>query len=242
MGPTDALSRKDEIETCDDNREITLLKGKDQYFHIHAIDATLIEKISSSNGDPIVMKALATMNNDSGEPWIPQTMAADWKFIDNTLYFKHRLNVPEPACPDLVKSLHKSVARGHEVFFQTLHCMQWDYLWPGMSTFLQKFISGCTNCQVAKVNTCPTVPGLSPLAVKISLPFSSILVDLIMGLPISHGFDSVMVMVDHGRTKGVMQPASEPAGESAQLRGESDKSVEGTATSASNDWACWYHQ
>ena len=27
MGPADALSRKDEIETGDDNREITLLKG-----------------------------------------------------------------------------------------------------------------------------------------------------------------------------------------------------------------------
>ena len=34
MGPTDALSRKDDIETCDDNREITLLKARDQYFHI----------------------------------------------------------------------------------------------------------------------------------------------------------------------------------------------------------------
>ena len=34
MGPADALSRKDEIETSGDNGEITLLKGKDQYFHI----------------------------------------------------------------------------------------------------------------------------------------------------------------------------------------------------------------
>ena len=72
MGPADALSRKDEIETCDDNREITLLKGKDQYFHIHTIDAALAKKISSSSEeDPIVTKALTTMNNDSGEPWIP---------------------------------------------------------------------------------------------------------------------------------------------------------------------------
>ena len=39
-----------------------------------------------------------------------------------------------------------------------------------------------------------------------------------------------------------MQPASKPAGESARMRGESDKSVEGTATSASDDWARWYHQ
>ena len=73
-----------------------------------------------------------------------------------------------------------------------------------MSTFLQKFISGRADCQAAKVNTYPTVPGLSPLAVETPLPFSLILVDLITGLPKSHGYDSVMVMVDHGLTKGVI--------------------------------------
>ena len=63
---------------------------------------------------------------------------------------------------------------------------------------------GCADCQAAKVNMHPTIPRLSPLAVETSLLFSSILVDLIMGLPNSHGFDSVMVMVDHGLTKGVI--------------------------------------
>ena len=76
MGPADALSQKDDIETSDDNREITLLKGKDQYFHIRAIDAALAKKISSlSTKDPIITKTLAAMNHNSGEPWIPQTMA-----------------------------------------------------------------------------------------------------------------------------------------------------------------------
>ena len=122
MGPADALSRKDEIETSDDNREITLLKGKDQYFHIRAINATPAKKISSSTAqDPIVTKALAAMNYDGSEPWIPRTTAADWKFINNSLYFKLRLYIPEPACHDLVKSLHNSPTGGHEGFFRTLH-------------------------------------------------------------------------------------------------------------------------
>ena len=73
-----------------------------------------------------------------------------------------------------------------------------------MSTFLRKFISGCADCQAAKVNTHPTVPGLSPLAIEHLLPFSSISVDLITGLPDSHRYDSVMVVVDHGLTKGVI--------------------------------------
>ena len=205
MGPTDALSRKDDIETSDDNREITLLKGKDQYFHIRAIDVALAKKISTSlTKDPIVSKALAAMNSDGGEPWIPCTTAADWKFINDSLYFKHHLYILESARHDLIKTLHNSPARGHEGFFRTLHRMQKDYWWPGMSTFLRKFISGCTDCQAAKVNTHPMIPGLSPLAMEHPLPFASISVDLITGLPDSHGYDSVIVVVDHGLMKGVI--------------------------------------
>ena len=54
------------------------------------------------------------------------------------------------------------------------------------------------------MNTHPTIPGLSPLAVESPLPFSSVSVDLITGLPDSHGYDSIMVVVDHGLTKGVI--------------------------------------
>ena len=205
MGPADALSWKDNIETSDDNWEITLLKSRDQYFHIHAINAALAKKISSlSTEDPVITTALAAMNHDNSKPWIPRTATTDWKFIDNSLYFKHRLYVPEPAHLELVQSLHESPAGGHEGFFRTLHRMQKDYWWPGMSTFLHRFIAGCANCQVAKVNTHPMVPGLSPLAIENPLPFSSTSVDLITGLPDSHGYDSIMVVVDHGLTKGVM--------------------------------------
>ena len=163
------------------------------------------KKLSSSTAvDPIISKALAAMNSDTKELWIPHTTAADWEFSNNTLYFKHHLYIPESARHDLVKSLHDSPTGGHEGFFRTLHRMQKDYWWPGMSTFLRKFISGCADCQAAKVNTHPTMPGLSPLAVEHPLLFSSISVDLITRLPNSHGYDSVMVMVDHGLTKGVI--------------------------------------
>ena len=72
MGPADTLSWKDKVKSSNDNQEITLLKGRDQYFHIHAIDAALANKIfTSSTMDPIVTKALTTMNDDSSKPWIP---------------------------------------------------------------------------------------------------------------------------------------------------------------------------
>ena len=115
MGPANALSRKDEVDTDDNNQEITLLKGRDQYYHIWAIDTTPAKKITlSSPSNPLVTKALATMNDEKGEPWISQTTKMDWEFADGALYFKHWLYVPELACHDLVKSLHKLPTRGHE--------------------------------------------------------------------------------------------------------------------------------
>ena len=48
------------------------------------------------------------------------------------------------------------------------------------------------------------MPRLSPLAVETTLPFLSISVDLITGLPDSHGYNSVMVVVDYGLMKGVI--------------------------------------
>ena len=72
MGTANAPSRKDEIETSDDNREITLLKGKDQYFHIHAIDTALAKKISSSSTEELILtRALTAMNNKDSKPWTP---------------------------------------------------------------------------------------------------------------------------------------------------------------------------
>lgn len=43
----------------------------------------------------------------------------------------------------------------------------------------------------------------TPVAVESLPPFYSVLVDLITGLPPSDGFDSVLVMANHGLTKGV---------------------------------------
>ena len=86
MGPADMLSRNDEVDMDNDNWEIILLKGNDQYHHIHAIDSALAEKITSlSSPDPIVTKALTAMNDEAGEPWIPCTAKTDWEFQWHTI-------------------------------------------------------------------------------------------------------------------------------------------------------------
>ena len=55
-----------------------------------------------------------------------------------------------------------------------------------------------------KANTHPSSPALSPIPSSCTRPFDQISVDLITDLPLSSGFDSVMVVVDHGLSKGVI--------------------------------------
>jgi hypothetical protein len=55
-----------------------------------------------------------------------------------------------------------------------------------------------------KSNTHPVTPPIVPIPSSAIIPFTCVSVDLIMDLPPSGGFDSIMVMVDYGLTKGVI--------------------------------------
>ena len=200
MGPADALSRLPNPDLSSDNTDVTLLP--DDLF-ISDIDTALIDKImSSSLTDPLVVTAL--QNLSAGSPLFPRSSLSDWRFDGSQLYFKNRLYIPASARHDLVSSIHTSLASGHSGFFHTYSSLSCDYWWPGMSSFVRRFVASCALCQQMKVNTHPTTPALSPLPSSCTCPFQQLSVDLITGLPPSHGCDSLLVMVNHGLSKGVI--------------------------------------
>ena len=202
MGPTDALSHLANPDTSSDNTNVTLLP--DDLF-ICAIDTTLIDKITSATAsDPFVLDALQSLS--IGSPLFPCSSLADWHFSDSCLYFKNCLYVPPDACHDLITSIHSSLASGHGGCFCAYSLLSQDYWWPGMPSFICRFVSGCVLCQQMKVNTHPTVPALSPIPSSCTRSFQQLSVDLITNLPLSHGYDSLMVVVDHGLSKGVSSP------------------------------------
>jgi hypothetical protein len=59
-------------------------------------------------------------------------------------------------------------------------------------------------CQQNKANTHLTDPPLTPIRSSASRPFQQLSCDLITDLPLSDGFNSLLVVVDHGLTKGVI--------------------------------------
>uniref|UniRef100_A0A0W0FB28 Putative reverse transcriptase-rnase h-integrase n=1 Tax=Moniliophthora roreri TaxID=221103 RepID=A0A0W0FB28_MONRR len=74
-----------------------------------------------------------------------------------------------------------------------------------MAKFVKMFVDGCARCQESKSITHPTKAPLLPIeGEKDVLPFSKITMDLITDLPESGGYDTILVVVDHSSTKGVI--------------------------------------
>jgi hypothetical protein len=200
MGPADALSRRDDIDTADDNVELTLLP--DDLF-ARAIDVALTDKIAlSTPSDPLVLSALHAL--DEGTSLFPHARRKDWLYQEGKLYFKGHLYVPEGARRDIVVTLHESATGGHGGIFRIQDLVTQDFWWPGLNAFVQRFVTGCAICQAHKVNTHPSTPPLVPLASIATRPFQQVSVDLITNLPSFLGFDLVMVVVNHGLMKGVI--------------------------------------
>jgi len=63
---------------------------------------------------------------------------------------------------------------------------------------------GCAICQQFKVNTQPSKPSLVPIDALSSRIFGQVGINFMTDLPLSEGFDSIMVTVDHGLSKGVI--------------------------------------
>ena len=112
--------------------------------------------------------------------------------------------IPPDTHHALVSFLHSSSTLGHAGRFHTKTFLEQDFWWPGLSTFVNRFIEGCATCQQNKANTHPVCPPLSPIPSSSLLPFKQLSVDLVTDLPEVRGKNSILVVVDHGLMKGVI--------------------------------------
>ena len=80
-----------------------------------------------------------------------------------------------------------------------------------MGSFIKGYVEGCATCQQNKVLTHPIRPALNPIdGPKDTRPFANISIDFITKLPISESYDAIMVVVDHGSSKGgIYTPCNE---------------------------------
>ena len=100
---------------------------------------------------------------------------------------------------------HDPPAYGHPGISGTLELTARKYWWPCMVQDVKDYIKGCTDCRRNKTNNQARRAPLSPIFAKPgALPFETVAMDFIVKLPLSNGYNSVLMVTDHNCTKAVI--------------------------------------
>ena len=115
-----------------------------------------------------------------------------WEEENGLVFYKGKLYIPNDRTlrKDIVKSCHDAPLARHAGKNGTLELVQRNYWWPCMATYVSNYVEGCEKCQCYRRDHHPTVP-VQPQKVPEG-PWQTIGVDLITGLPISHGKNAIL--------------------------------------------------
>lgn len=108
----------------------------------------------------------------------------------------------------ILRDIHDQPAAGHWGVMRTLDMLYRTFGWPGARDDVLTYIRHCRSCQEIKVDHRPHQGRMMPLPIP-DRPWSVIGVDFIVKLPLSKGFDSIMVIVDHFSKCAHFVPANE---------------------------------
>ena len=96
----------------------------------------------------------------------------------------------------ILETRHDSVVAGHPGVHKTYKSIAKDFYWPNMLQDIKDYVNSCIVCQKMKNSRTsrrfPIIPIEAP-----KRPWSMVSVDFIVKLPVSQGFDSIFVVIDH---------------------------------------------
>ena len=96
---------------------------------------------------------------------------------------------------EVIQKHHHFPIAGHPAYEKTLDLLQHNYYSPGMATTVKEYITRCDTCQRFKVSNVAPAGLLYPLETP-SLLWEHISANFITDLPLSHGFDVILMVID----------------------------------------------
>lgn len=91
--------------------------------------------------------------------------------------------------------MHSSPVGGHSGVPATVKRLQSLFAWPGLRNQVQEFVKSCPTCQQAKPERVKYPGLLQPLQTP-SEAWQVISIDFVEGLPHSHAYNCILVVVD----------------------------------------------
>jgi len=206
MQAKDPLSRQADYEMGIDLDNMNQVLLKPEFFVINILEAThespINDKIILKEVKAVLLLDEVTKDYKSllkSSPRKFEKSLQDWNYENGLLLYKEKIYIPH----SVEDTLQQQIIQMHHDLPSARHPGQWkiyelvsrNYWWPGMTTFVKKYITGCDMCQWMK--NCPQQPfgPLVPNKVP-NGPWEIISTDLITQLPESNSYNAICVIVD----------------------------------------------
>ena len=104
-----------------------------------------------------------------------------------------------------MSNTHNTPTTGHPGRDETLRKVQQNYWWIGMKKWVEDYVKGCAICQQTKIHTHRQHTPMYQIPTTLNtLPFQTMAMDLITGLPNRQGYSAILMIVDHGCSRAVV--------------------------------------
>ena len=210
----DTLSRRDDVYPSDGGsfadhnpqniqpllRQSRLMAVSTSDFSILSSLELLTKITDAQKNDPEVQRIRETLDKDTESHY---SIDQDRLLYDNRILVP---DIPELQC-EVVRSRHDHPTAGHPGRTKTLQLIRRDFYWPRMSALVDRYVATCHSCSRYKKPRRKPHGLLQPLPLS-ERPWSSISMDFIEQLPVSRGFDAILVVVDRFSKMALFIPST----------------------------------
>ena len=145
----DILSRKDQVNTKEDNKDVQLLKDE-MWTRKMTVKITMLGQKVMIEESSIIQK------NNTREKEIAQALEKKDGLVweeDGVAYMKGRIYVlnNKKLREEILKEHHDPADIGHSGQYRMLELLKKTYWWPGIKENIKKYVQGCLKCQQNKV-------------------------------------------------------------------------------------------
>jgi len=192
----DILSRKDQINTKEDNKDVQLLKEQLWTRRMTAEITMLGRKMTADKLD--IIKEIK--RNNTREQEVVQALKKEDELTweeDRIVYIKGRTYIPnnKKTREKILIENHDSVDIGHPGQQRMLELIKQNYWWLGLKEDVKKYIQGCFKCQQNKIQHQKKARELHPLEIPQG-PWQEISIDVIRPLLRSNRMNTIVVIID----------------------------------------------
>ena len=184
MIQSDALSRRSDFIPDEDRDNENRILLPEELF-VNLIDTDLQDRIANSRNFDFDVKNALEMLLEKG-PNMLQNDLEDWKLEkhngQNVMFYKGKNYIPNDMelWRDILKMFHDHETAGHPGELETYNSIKVHYWWPGMRTFVKRYVQGCGICQQFKINRNPSHPSYQPIeGSKSTRPFAQCSMDML---------------------------------------------------------------